>query len=72
MPRPLDIAKDIGWALCHAHQRGETPVRIVVDLDTRDWMRNHEIGDWWSPQPTLFDLPVEVDPRGGGWRVWMR
>lgn len=72
MPHPLDIAKEIGWALCHAHRRGETPVSIVVDPETRDWMRNHEVGDWWSPQPTLFDLPVEVEVRGQGWRVWMR
>lgn len=69
---PLEIAKAIGWTLYHARQRGETPVGIVVDPPTREWMRNHDMGDWWSPQPMLFDLPVEVDPRGSGWRVWMR
>ena len=72
MSSPLDTAKAIGWALCHARERGETPVGIVVDRATSEWMRNHDIGDWWSPQPTLYDLPVEVDLRGGGWRVWMR
>jgi hypothetical protein len=72
MTHALDTAKAIGWALYHAHQKGETPAGIVVDPPTRDWMRDHEIGDWWSLQPTLFDLPVQVDARGSGWRVWMR
>ena len=72
MCHALETAKAIGWALYHAHQHGQTPVGIRVDPATRDWMRDHEVGDWWRSEPTLFDLPVEVGTSGEGWEIRVR
>ena len=72
MSHPVDAAKAIGWALYHASLDGRTPVAIVVDRATSEWMRNHEVGDWWGRCPTLFNLPVKVNAYGEGWAVQTR
>lgn len=72
MSHPVDTAKAIGWALYHASKHGRTPVGIVVDRATGEWMRNHDVGDWWGHYPTLFNLPVEVNAHAEGWAVQTR
>ena len=71
MPDPdaLSLAKAIAHARYAAHEDEKTPVAIVVDPPTRRVLERAQLGSWRSGRPSLFSLPVEIDPGVEGWSV---